>query len=179
VRLRYANKGWPFGRRWDGVVKRKTPKLTEDLQLTRENTAKYPWKFADGSVQSAKIEKVLEFISGKDRPRFFEELYRILTHGGTCQVAVPYWSCAQGIADYSYEWPPWTDDSFGFFNKAIREKMGINGDRNIKCDFDYTGGYAMDPALAQRAQEAQQFGAKHYTNAILAVVVTLTKAVNK
>jgi hypothetical protein len=157
------------------MVKRKTPKLIEDLVLTRENTAKLPWKFSDASVQSVKIEKIMEFVPGKDRPKFFEELYRILADGGTAQIKVPYWSCAQGIADYSYEWPPWTDDSFSFFNKAIREKMGINGDRNIKCDFDYTGGYAMDMALAQRATEAQQFGAKHYTNAILAVQVTLTK----
>ena len=160
-------------------MRRKTPKLIEDLQLTRENTLKFPWKFADGSVGSAKIERVLEFVPGHDRPKFFDELYRILTVGGTAQVKVPYWSCAQGIADYSYEWPPWTDDSFGYFNKAIREKMGINGDRNIRCDFEYTGGYAMDAGIAQRAAEAQQFGAKHYTNAILAVQVTLTKRVEK
>jgi hypothetical protein len=156
------------------MVKRKQPKLIEDLALTRDNTAKFPWKFADSSVQSATIEKVLEFVPGPERPRFFDELYRILVEGGTAQVKVPYWSCAQGIADYSYEWPPWTDDSFSYFNKTIREKLGLQS-RPVKCDFDYTGGYVMDGALAQRATEAQQFGAKHYTNAILAVQVTLTK----
>ena len=156
------------------MVKRKVPSLIEDLALTRENTARYPWKWSDGSVQSAKVEKVLEFLPGADRPKFFGELYRVLAPGGTAQVKAPYWSSAAGVADYAYQWPPWTDDSFGYFNKAIREKLGI-ADRGIECDFDYTGGYVMDMAIAQRATEAQQFGAKHYTNAILAIQVTMTK----
>jgi hypothetical protein len=149
-------------------------KLVEELILTRENTAKYPWKWASGSVQSAKIDKVVEFIAGKDRPKFFDELYRILVVGGTAQVRAPYWSSAGGVADYSYEWPPWTDDSFSYFNKTIRERLGLT-DRKIKCNFDYTGGYVVDGSIAQRATEAQQFGAKHYTNAILAIQVTMTK----
>lgn len=155
-------------------MKKRTPKLVESLALTQESTARYPWKFVDGSVQSAKIEKVLEFVPGKDRPKFFNELYRILAAGGTAQIKVPYWSCAAGVQDYAYEWPPWNDNSFLYFNKECRAKLGIMRPE-LTCDFDYAGGYEIEVGTAQRAAEAQQFAAKHYTNSILAVQLTLTK----
>lgn len=157
------------------TMKKKTPKLLTDVALTRDNTGKYPWRFADNSIESCKIEKVLEYVPGKERGRFMDELYRVLACDGTAQVKIPYWSCASGVQDYLYEWPPWNDNSFSYFNKSIREKMGINGERNLKCDFDYTGGYELEMGTAQRSQEAREFAAKHYTNAILAVMVTLTK----
>jgi hypothetical protein len=155
---------------------KKQKKLIEKLELTVDNTRRYPWKWTDESVESVVITKLLEFIPGKSRPKFFEELYRILTVGGTALVRIPYWSSAGGIADYLYEWPPWTDDSFSFFNKEVRERLKM--DRNIKCNFDYTGGYEIEGGIAQRAEETRMFAAKHYTNAIIAAQLTLTKKAN-
>ena len=148
-------------------------KLLEKLALTRLNTARYPWKWADGSVESVEIVGILEYIPGKERPRFFDELYRILAPKGTAMVKVPYWSAALGVQDYEYEWPPWTDSSFMYFNAQNREALKI--DRKMKCDFDFVGGYILDGDIGMRSQEAQQFGAKHYTNAIQIAQLTLTR----
>jgi hypothetical protein len=149
-------------------------KLIEELVLTRENTKTYPWAWADDSVKQAKIEKVLEFLPGKQRPKFFDELWRILIPDGTAAVKVPYWSSAGGVQDYEYEWPPWNDNSFTYFNAALRKTLGVEN-RKIKCNFDFTGGYEIDMNIAQRAEETRQFAAKHYTNTILAAQVTLVK----
>jgi len=52
-------------------------------------------------------------------------------------------------------------------------------DRRIECGFDFTGGYELDGNIAQRAEATRMFVATHYTNAILAVQVTLTKVTNR
>ena len=148
--------------------------LIENLELTLENTRVYPWEWADNSVDNVSIIRLLEFIPGKERGKFMDELHRILAPEGTAMIKVPYWSSAGGVQDYLYEWPPWNDNSFMYFNKEIRKNLGCD-DRGLVCDFDFTGGYELEAGIAQRSEDARNFAAKHYTNSILAVQLTLTK----
>jgi len=60
-------------------MSKRKPKLVGKLELTLGEARKVGtlgWPYADASVKEVKIEKILEFIPGKERPASFNELYR-------------------------------------------------------------------------------------------------------
>jgi SAM-dependent methyltransferase len=132
-------------------------------------------KHADSSVNEVSIINKLQFVPGKLRVKFMEEVWRILTPGGKASIVVPYWSHPGAIQDPSTEWPPWVDQSFLYFNKAQRTAAGLP---EIKCDFDFSFGYTLnDPEIMGKNTETQSFYVKHYLNSAAFLQVTLTKRV--
>lgn len=102
-----------------------------------------------------------------------DEAYRVLSKDGKAQFAVAYWNSARGIQDYRFEWPPLSEQSFLYFNKAWREQNKL--DLGIKCDFDFTYGYTWEATTAARNDETRAFNTKHYSNCVDALHLMLTK----
>lgn len=134
------------------------------------------WPIADGVVDDIVCNHFFEHIPGLDRPRFMEELYRVLKPGAKAQIVVPYWTSMRSVQDFTHAWPPVAESSFLYFNKQWREANRLtHGLYDVKCDFDYTYGYALDADVTTRNQEYQYAAIKHYTNAVNDLFVTLTK----
>lgn len=54
------------------------------------NLNRYPWPWADGSIEEIKAFDVLEHVD--DFIKAMEEISRILASGGRCHISVPYWN---------------------------------------------------------------------------------------
>lgn len=153
---------------------RRTKKLkTLDIRTEIKNPVKFPWAIKTGSIDEIACVGVFEFIPGKLRGQFMDEVYRILAPAGKAAFAVGYWNTTKGIQDYRYEWPPLSEQSFLFFNKGWRETNKL--DLPLKCDFDFTYGYTAEPETAARNEESRSFYIKHYTNCVDALHVMLVK----
>ena len=154
-----------------GVDKWKTPSVDKVVDLQ-----KYPWPWKDASVDEVRCSHYFEHIPGLDRPKFMDELHRILKKGATATILVPYAGSNRSIQDYTHAWPPVCAESFLYFNKKWRTDNKLtHGLYEMKCDFDFGYGFALDGDWIPRAQEAQQFAVKHYHNAVTDIQITLTK----
>jgi hypothetical protein len=156
---------------------KKTPLLKQtikqlDLSTVTHSLTEFPWPYEDNSVEECSILHKLEYIPGSHRVRFMEELYRILTPGGKANFVVCYWNSVRAVQDPELQWPPLCEQSFLYFNKGWRAANNLPA---IKCDFDFTYGYQVDPDTASRPQETQSFWIKYYTNAVHHVQLLLTK----
>jgi hypothetical protein len=149
------------------------PKPVLDIGKDIKDYHKYPWPKANESVYELVCNDVLEFVPGKQRDKFMDEVYRILVTGGKAVFNVRYWNTDSAIQDYMYEWPPLCEKSFLYFNKGWREANNLK--RDIKCDFDFTYGYSVEPNTAARSEEVRSFNIKHYNNTVLVLQVVLIK----
>jgi len=144
-----------------------------DIRTDIPDPLDFPWPFEDGSVKELTCSGVLEYIPGKLRSRFMDEVYRILAPDGKAAFAVPYWNTWHAIADYRLEWPPLCEQSFLYFNKGWREVNKIETD--MVCDLHFTYGYTCEPETAARNEESRSFYIKHYTNCVDMLHLMLTK----
>jgi hypothetical protein len=142
-------------------------KVTHDLK-------KFPWPWKDNSVDEVRSFFLLAKFPAKLRGQFMDELWRILKPVAKAMIVVPYWSSMRGIADFEYEWPPWCEGSFLFFNKAWREANKSHTD--LKCHFEINGGCTLAPEVQTRTAEVQAEWVKYRTNAAQDLQMTLTKA---
>jgi hypothetical protein len=133
----------------------------------------FPWKITSGSISELWCHYLLARVPAKVRPRFFEEVYRIMAKDGKATFVVPYCNSARAIMDVRYEWPPFSELSFLCLNKQWREQNKV--DLPIACDFDFTYGYLPDPELQTRTPDVQQHWIKHYMNAVSDLQVTLIR----
>jgi len=133
----------------------------------------FPWPYESESAQEMTCLGVLEYIPGKLRGRFMDEVYRILVPAGKLTVAALYWNNSMAYHDYRLEWPPLSEQSFLMFNKAWRENNQKTTD--CICDFDFTYGFSWDGEVALKSTETQTFQSKYYSNSVSAVQLVLTK----
>lgn len=137
---------------------------------------KYPWPVDDEIVDGIHCAHFFEHIPGRLRPKFIDECYRILKPKAQMTIIVPHWSSMRSVQDYSHEWPPVAETSFLYFNKKWREDNKLtHGVYNLKCDFDFGYGFALDGDVSVRNHDFQHFAIKHYNNAVLDLIVTMTK----
>jgi hypothetical protein len=158
------------------VKKRKTKtKITDKLNLREAlvDASQFPWNIKSESVKEVTCPAILEYVPGKLRGKFMEELYRILIPGGTATIVSAYYAGSMGVQDFRYEWPPIAEQSFLFFNKGWREAQSAN--LELACDFDFTYGYVFEPECAAKSPDVQPFWVKHYGNTVNALQVNLTK----
>src|SRR5215831_6308944 len=140
-----------------------TAELIETLELKDpEALLRFPWPYDDESVREITCLNVFEFIPGRDRGRFMDEIYRILVPEGTLKIACLHWNNAIAYHDYRIQWPPVAEQSFLIFNRDWREKNNKTVD--LKCNFDFTYGYNYEPDIALRSAETQAFQGRHYAN---------------
>ena len=147
--------------------------LKVDVLTDISDYLSFPWPYEDNSIKDMTVGGVFEYVQGRLRGRFMDEVYRVLVPNGTVAFAVPYWNTAKGCQDYRYEYPPLCEQSFLYFNKGWREVNKL--ELGIVCDFDYTYGFQAEAETAARNEESRSFYIKHYTNCVDALHLMLTK----
>lgn len=138
------------------------------------NLLSAPWPIESDSVEEVHCSHFFEHIPGKERPKFMEELYRVMKVGAKATFLVPYYSSFRAIQDFTHEWPPVCEASFLYFNKQWMKDNKLTH-YNVNCDFDFTYGYSVSPDWAVRSQDSQSFAFKNYLNSISDLIVTLIK----
>ena len=163
-----------------GIDKAKTnaTDIVHDLDII-------PWPIPDDCVEEILCSHYVEHV--KDLIGFIDEFYRIMKkpyiqdHGdkkgeeikSKATIVAPYYSSIRCWQDPTHV-RAISEMTFLYFNKQWREVNKLDH-YNIKSDFDFTYGYAMDPNWSNRSEESRVFAMKHYINVITDIYVTLTK----
>lgn len=154
-----------------GVDKYKTASVDKVVDLL-----KFPWPFKDNSVDEIVCNHFFEHIDGLQRPKFMDEMHRVMKKGAKAVITVPYGGHNRACQDFTHAWPPVFAESFLYFNKKWREDNKLtHGLYAMKCDFDFGYGFNIEQDMAVKSQEVQQFAMKHYVNVATDLQVTLTK----
>lgn len=163
-----------------GAGQNKRPDFTGvDIAPTSDIKAdlfQFPWPFDDNSVGEVFSSHFFEHVPQTLRGRFMDELWRIMVVDATALFITPYYSSMRAIQDPTHQWPPICEASYLYFNRVWREQNKLDH-YDIKCNFDFSYGYALDPDTQVRNTETQSFWAKHYVNAVSDLHVTLIKRV--
>jgi SAM-dependent methyltransferase len=146
---------------------------TEAVDYVHDLTS-FPYPIDDGVVDSIMCSHFFEHLTGHQRMTFMDECYRILKPGSKMVIICPYWSSMRSVQDPTHQWPPVCEASFLYFNKEWRIENKLDH-YPIKCDFDYSYGYALDNDLLVRNIDWQQFAVKHYIQAVNDLQISLTK----
>lgn len=145
-----------------------------------EDLLKFPWKFKTDSVEEIHCSHFFEHIPQHLRPKFMDELYRVLMPGGKATIICPYYKSVRAIQDFSHQWPPIAENTFLYFNKAWREQNKLtHGHYEMSCDFDFTYGYQMNGLWVSKSEDARNFAIQHYWSAIDDIHVNLVSRKGK
>lgn len=154
-----------------GVDKFRTPAVDKVCDLLR-----FPWPWKANSVDEVMCSHFFEHVPRLLRPRFMEELHRILKPGAKAVIVTPWAWSSRSVQDFTHEWPPIVPGSYLYFNKKWREDNKLtHGPYKIACDFDFGYGFGLSPEFAPRNAETQQFAVSHYIEGASDLHVTLTK----
>ena len=136
----------------------------------------FPWPIESDSVEEIQCSHFFEHVPQFDRPKFMEEVYRILTVGGKANFITPYYKNGRATQDFTHMWPPISEASYLYFNKKWREENKLtHGFYDVKADFDFTVGYAMNSPWGLKAEEARNFAVTHYWEVISDLHIVLIK----
>lgn len=159
------------------LVEVTAPQPVLDVSKDIPDPQKLPWPYKSNSLTELVCNDVFEFVPGPKRGEFMDEVYRVLAPGGKATFNVRYWNNDATIQDYMYQWPPLCEKSFLYFNKEWRVVNNLK--RDLKCDFDFTYGYIVEPNTASRNEEVRSFNIKHYNNVVNVLQVVLIKKEEK
>ena len=158
-----------------GVDRRKFPGVDKVWDLM-----KFPWPWADESVEEVHMSHTLEHFTGEERVKIFNELHRIMQKGAKASIITPDWSSGRAYGDFTHKWPPVCSMLYQYLNQKWRDENAPDNDikwnpKGYSCDFDATGGYAMHPEISNKNQERQTFAMTFYKEACQDLIVSLTK----
>lgn len=168
-----------------GAGKTKVPGFTsvdaikfEGVDIVADLRKRWPW--ADNSVDEAQSSHFLEHLDAMERVHFFNELHRVLKPGARCVVTTPHWGSCRAYGDPTHKWPPVCEFAPYYTNKAWRNGNAPHTDAAhvpgmYSCDFDFTGGFSVNPLLASRNQEYQNFALQNFKEAATDQITTYTK----
>lgn len=134
----------------------------------------FPFPFKSAQVEAIYASHFFEHIPQNLRFQFMDECYRLLVPGGKMAIICPYYSSVRAVQDPTHQWPPIAEWTFLYFNKGWREQNKLDH-YPVKCDFDFTYGYAFYPQWAGRSEEQRQFAIQHHINVVSDIHVELTK----
>lgn len=135
----------------------------------------FPWPFKENSVEEVHCSHFFEHVPAHLRPKFMDEIYRILAPGGKVTIITPYFNSVRATQDFTHEWPPISPNSFLYFNKKWREDNKLtHGHYAMKCDFDFTYGYSVNAAWVSKNEEARAFALSHYNGVVDDLHTTMT-----
>ncbi len=156
------------------VVKKRKIKMVSSLDVSAaiKNPSSFPWNYEDKSISEITVSNVIEFIPGKLRGKFMDELYRILADDGKVTITVPYYTSWIAVHDWRYEFPLFNEQSFLVCNSEWRK---ANNKPEMKCDFDFTYGYALEPEVEARNDETKSFHVKNYNNTVKFLTLVFNK----
>jgi SAM-dependent methyltransferase len=140
--------------------------ITHDLNV-------YPYPFDDGSVAEIYTSHFVEHVGSL--MAFMDECYRILEPGGKMLVIAPYYTSIRCWQDPTHL-RAISEASFLYYNAEWRRVNKLEH-YPIRCDFDFTYGYQINPNWQGRSQQALDFAVRHYYNVVDDIHVTLTKRI--
>lgn len=157
---------------FSGVDKFKTPSvdIVHDL-------FSFPWPFKDKSIEEIHSSHFFEHIPAHTRPKFMDELFRVMKPGAKGTIIIPYGLSRRAIQDFTHEWPPICESSFLYYNKGWREQNKLtHGYYSMKCDFDFSYNWQItNPFWATKHTEAQQHALTHYWDVATDMLLSITR----
>jgi len=141
---------------------------------------KAPWPWSDNSVSEAHSSHFVEHLTALERVAFFNELYRVLVVGGTCQIITPHWASCRAYGDPTHQWPPCSEFMWYYLSKNWRMTNAPHTDiqhwkPGFSCNFSATWGYSLRGDLSVRNQEFQQYAMANFKEVLLDMICTVTK----
>ena len=116
---------------------------------------------------------------------FFDEIHRVLKKAefepnnpniatkGFARLVTPYYSSMRCWQDPTH-YRAISEASYLYLNKKWREDNKLDH-YPVKCDFDYSYAYNLDPSLVNRNQEYQMNAVRTQNNAAGDIIVTVVK----
>ena len=136
------------------------------------NLGNDPWPWPDESVDEAHCSHVLEHLTWPERIFFFNELNRVMKKGAKAAIIIPHWCSSRYYGDPTHK-EPMSEFAFYYLNAEWRRVNAPHAD--YKCDFDFTYGYNIHPALNDRNTEYQRYATSWMKEAAQDIAATLTK----
>lgn len=153
-----------------GIDLHKVPGVDKVHDLT-----KFPYPFADNSIDGAFSSHFVEHLDGFERIKFFNEMYRILKPGARMRLIHPYFKSERAIQDPTHKFPPICETSYLYWDKNWRAANKL-GHYLGTCDFEFWIYYTfMDNTWMQKSEEVRAFAIRHYFNVIADMIVDLKK----
>jgi hypothetical protein len=78
------------------------------------------------------------------------------------------------MSPYS-QWPPLSQESFGFFSAEVRKSSGYKNPAIEDIDFEVTWSELYPPEWQSRSDATRAFATRHYNNVIMGMAMSLTK----
>lgn len=144
----------------------------EGVDIVHDLTS-FPYPFENNSVDEIFSSHFIEHITGRQMMCFMDEIYRILKPNATATFIAPYYTSMRAIQDPTHV-QFISEANFLYYNKQWRDTNKLDH-YGIKCDFDYSYAYHMDPYWAMREESARAFAIKHYSNVVNDITITLVK----
>lgn len=149
-----------------GVDIEKGPAVDKVVDLRK----RWPWK--DKSVDEINAHYLLQYLKPEERKHFVNEAHRVLKTGGKLVIVSPHWCASKAYGDLDACYPPIAEAWFMMTNKDFREAQNF-AIKGYSCDFDYTLGYMLHPALQPRALDFQQNAITWYKEAAQDIACTM------
>lgn len=156
-----------------GVDFKKVDGVDKVVDLT-----KFPYPFADNSIDGVYSSHFLEHLDGEQRIKFFDEMQRIMKPGAKIRTIVPYWKSSRAQWDCTHKFPMVVEESFNYWNKGWREANRLQHYYgNGTCNFSvvHTHYFLQDQEWSNKNKDTQAFAAKHYFNVISDMLVDMVK----
>lgn len=139
------------------------------------------WPWENDSVAEVHCSHTLEHFERRERVHFMNELYRVMQPGAKATLIVPHWNSNRAYGDMTHCWPPVSEMFFYYLSRDWRKQNAPHDDSEFSptgynCNFVASWGYSMNPALAVRNAEHQQYAQTWYKEAVLDIHAQLVKA---
>ena len=139
-----------------------------------------PWPWDHDTVDEVHCSHFVEHLTATERVHFFNELHRVLKPGAKATVVTPHWASNRAYGDPTHQWPPVAEMAFYYLSRDWRTTQAPHTDskwdpQGYTCNFEATWGYSLNPSIATRNQDFQQFALANYKEAAQDMVATLTK----
>lgn len=144
-----------------------------DIEAVSQYVDCYHWDVPAHSLDYVTVQRVLEYLEGRQRIFFMNELHRVLKPEGRATLYIPYWTSPNSVADPFLVWPPLTEMSIKYLADAdFRERNKINYPQ-ITADFHIYHGKSYAPKWHIRSDQTRDFAAEHYNSVVTELVYTL------
>src|SRR5882724_1770959 len=137
------------------------------------------YNLAESSVTEIHCSHFLEHLTGLQRVKFMNELWRVLVPDGKAKIITPHWCSSRAYGDFTHQWPPVGEMFFWYLSKDWRKVNAPDNDIEWNldgycCDLLFTYGYGMRGDLTTRNTEYQNFAMSNYKEACQDIHCTLT-----
>jgi hypothetical protein len=138
------------------------------------------WPYEDNSVDEVNCSHFLEHLTGVERVKFFNELWRVLKLDAKATVITPYWASNRAYGDFTHQWPPVSEMAYYYLSGEFRLTQTPHTDISVNpdgydCNFVATWGYALHPEIVPKNVAYQQHAITFWKEAAQDMYCTLIK----